>query len=136
MTENLSRLRELSPEAVSWLIDGEHGLSSKSMFHWLLLERLPDRFHYPLDPADWWRCERLLLAVPELRPRLKEMAAVSPEWSALVERWEDIKRLFTEEAGPDPKPAWEARETYALMTAILRPIEDARRDHGNRVVLR
>jgi hypothetical protein len=42
------------------------------------------------DPDDLRRCRLLLEQVPELTPRLGEMATVSRVWEVLVARWDEI----------------------------------------------
>lgn len=80
----------LSEDAQRWLIDGEHGTSSRAMFNQILLGRSTVDPDYPHDIDDFQRCERLLRMVPEMRPRLGEMAGLSAPWAALVESWRAI----------------------------------------------
>ena len=47
--------------------------------------------YYPLDASDFWRCERLLDAVPEFRDMIGELAAVNRYWAALAPRWDEIR---------------------------------------------
>lgn len=57
--------------------------------------------------------------MPEFRPRLVEMKAVSDVWGALVDAWGDLIATLNEEC-----PEWRsgrggnASRTYALMRAI------------------
>ena len=90
----------LSEAAVEWLVHGEHGLSSRTIFNWLLLKEVDRRFGVsrPYDPDDFRRCELLLRQVPELRQRLPEMASLSPIWRRLVERWDEVVALMTKES--------------------------------------
>lgn len=94
----------MSADAVSWLVRGEHGLSSRAIFDYLLFGeqgpypgRLWQHWDHPLDLADFRRCELLLRQVPELRPRLPEMAVLSPVWARLVAAWDPIVRVAEEE---------------------------------------
>ena len=59
------------------------------------------------------RCLGLLEAVPELRPHLPAMADESPVWAALVARWDELERLFAEEA-----PTGRCPKLYALMKEL------------------
>lgn len=64
------------------------------------------------------RCRKLLAAVPEFRPRLGEMASVSPVWAVLVQEWDALCALMDEEA-----PEWNmgrgsAPKTYNRMKEI------------------
>jgi hypothetical protein len=114
----------LSADAVRWLTHGEQGISSKAIFHRLLLGETYDRWYpnYPLDPDDFKRCEKLLRQVPELRPRLSEMAAVHPVWAGLVSRWDEIAALIEEEVpgvfDEGRVNGW-SRRGYELMDSII-----------------
>jgi len=72
------------------------------------------------------RCLRLLALIPEWEPRIAEMGAFGPYWSALVERWTTIAHILAAETGPEygsnmtPSP-----RTYRIMRKILDPIIDA-----------
>lgn len=68
---------------------------------------------YPHDGGDFGRCEALLDAVPGLRERLPEMAAVNEYWARLVPRWEEIRA------------AKDSKEQYRLIQSIVRPVQDA-----------
>lgn len=92
----------LSPAAAEWLVSGEQGISSRTMFNWLALGRRTAVLGgfspgHPYDFDDFQRCERLLRQVPELRPLLPRMASFDEEWAALVRRWDDIVRVAEEE---------------------------------------
>lgn len=79
---------------------------------------------YPHDAGDFDRCEGLLDAVPGLRKRLPEMAAVNRYWAALVPRWEEIRT---------------AQDKTAMIRSIVRPLEDAYQKVvrlGDRITLR
>ena len=107
---------------LEWLHNGERGISSNTMVE--QLAGLPCRQHkwfssHPRDPADFARCIRLLDAVPELRERLGEMAAVSPEWAALVREWGQLEALFAEEC-PRWRQGWRsAPRLYARMQELF-----------------
>jgi hypothetical protein len=94
---------ELSSEAVHWLASGERGVSSETIFSTLTgVDTLGGtQPRPPSDPSEWRRCQLLLEAVPELAPRLHEMAAVSPKWAELVESWPRIMAAMDEEV-----PGW------------------------------
>ncbi|AUR35797.1 putative protein in bacteria [Phaeobacter piscinae] len=72
---------------------------------------------YPLDSADFGRCERLLDAVPGLRDQLSMMTDVNAYWAALVKRWDDIRS---------------ADDQTALIKEIVTPIQKADPGHVSR----
>lgn len=73
----------------------------------------PDR-SYPSDGDDLGRCLRLLDLMPEWKPRMVEMTAVSPYWAALVKHWDELAARHAQN-----------RQVYARMQQLLNPIEDA-----------
>lgn len=78
----------------AWLASDDVGMSSKFMAHVLVpLPGAPEHAH-PYDPADFQRCRKLLLAVPELVERLPKMAEQSEIWAGLVEDWDKICELI------------------------------------------
>ena len=79
-----------------------------------------NRWDHPHDPADFGRCHRLLEAVPGSQERLHLMKPVSPIWSGLVEKWDEITALYLEEL-----PARRAPKCYALMQSITHPPKSA-----------
>lgn len=117
MSETMERARE-------WCYAGERGISSETICEFFTGWPLQARrwgAGYPLDPADFNRCRKLLEAVPEWRGRIVELAALGPVWAALVERWDEIERTFHEEA--QGRERFTAPRTFALMQEIIRPAE-------------
>jgi hypothetical protein len=93
-----------------WLRAGERGLSSYAIVGALTgQDFLPGQpitvsSSYPLDAGDFWRCEKLLRAVPGSREHLSVMADVSPEWAALVSHWDELVEL---EVGALTRRIWD-----------------------------
>lgn len=105
------RAQTLSEWAASW----DTGISSRTIFHTFMgyggPQFAPD---VPYDPADFGRCYRLLkIAPPEWRANLAKVAARYPAWGPLVDRWDDLERLFEEEL-----PTGKAPRLYALMREL------------------
>jgi len=109
-------MKTLKEKVMDWMATGEVGASSRAMAFYL--SGLPCDGSYPLDPDDFNRCLKLLAAVPELRERLPQMAAVSKSWAALVERWDDIEATFINEAGLNWSKAQNAPKTFRLMSQV------------------
>lgn len=82
--------------------------------------RLRDEHAYPYDPSDFWRCLKLLDAVPALRLHIGAMSSFGPVWAAYVENWPEMERLYSEEhqTGAAPK-------LYALMKRLQKGQDDA-----------
>lgn len=69
-----------------WWTDYERGLSADA-----IASKGATGLNHPHDPDDFRRCERLLRARPWLRTEsLPVLAAKSPVWARLVERWDEI----------------------------------------------
>lgn len=104
--------------AHAWVVSDDTGLSSKQL--WAVMMGVPPgRSYYPCDPSDLGRCLRLLDAVPDWRPRIREMAAQSPEWDALTTRWSELEASFLAEGGSlNPPRGTVMQRTYDLMKGI------------------
>lgn len=79
-----------------WMSYGEHGQSSKYMAWKLQNSRThpyaePAR---PYDPDDFGRCHKLLAMVPEFRGRMERMKECGPEWSDLVDHWDELTAMY------------------------------------------
>ena len=118
---------ETQKAIIDWLATGEVGMSSKQMAMWLAFEkRTGDWGAYPHDPDDMTRCLKLLRKAPGLREHLPRMAFVSPEWAAIVYRWDEIEAMLLEEFGID----WSRGKTAPLTYAMMRSAIDGVRKHG------
>ncbi len=106
---------------VGWLAGGERGVSSNTIVEHLTGWPANGRWgrSHPYDPADLDRCLQLLRDVPLLRPALPYMASCSPEWAALIARWDEVEASHLEEVGLGWTKARLAPKTYALMHEIL-----------------
>ncbi|MGN6413764.1 hypothetical protein [Flexivirga sp.] len=103
------------PGLMDWLMNGERGCSSETM-----ARHLTGRdgcIDYPHDPADFRRCVQLLDAAPLIRTDLPRMATASPEWEALVARWNDIEQLLRVEMRDSTNGT--APATYALVRHVI-----------------
>jgi hypothetical protein len=84
--------------ATWWAGNGEHGISSKTMFNHLAggtVSRLQNLHEgYPSDPDDFKRCYKLLQAVPQWKNRLNELKPLSPVWSNLVDNWDKLTEMY------------------------------------------
>lgn len=98
----------------AWLKSDDKGASSKWMAH-VCAGGPSVANNYPYDPDDFGRCYRFLRAVPEARENLHKLRDSGPVWSAYVDRWDEMERLYEEEhqTGRAPK-------LYALMRKYWR----------------
>lgn len=85
----------LTHAQVAWAVGDDTGASSMAI--WSTLTGIPcwdSVGATPMDSGDFGRCHRLLLAVPEWRARLGEVAAAHPAWAPLVADWDTLATLY------------------------------------------
>lgn len=81
-----------------WIKNGEHGISSKTMFNFLSdgLKIENRELRTPSDPDDFRRCHLLLEAIPQFRGKLDRMKSVDQTWANLVENWDRLTEMLLE----------------------------------------
>ena len=82
-----------------WLQSDATGLSSKCLLAETMNVHVGPPGHlgvknYPHDADDFGRCIGLLDAEPEIRGKLGVMADCGPQWAAIVQRWDELERLY------------------------------------------
>ena len=105
--------------AMWWAANGEHGMSSKTMFNHLSRQlqcRSMENRHpcTPSDPDDFKRCYKLLQAVPQWKGRLSELKTLSPVWEKLVDNWDKLTAMYEENVATNWKE-YERIGMYELM---------------------
>lgn len=81
---------------MEWIIKGEVGISSKTIWSVMMgiekVKQACDGWNYdvPHDPDDFSRCWKLLVAFPEWKPRLNEVAKVFPKWTGFIREWDKL----------------------------------------------
>jgi hypothetical protein len=110
----------ISPALRQWLLSGERGVSSEAIVSHLTGIPIGRRHSMspPSDPSDLRRCRLMLEAVPELAPRIGEMATVSKQWAAIAAVWDDVCRTMDEEC-PDWRRGGPCPRTWALMSTAI-----------------
>jgi len=104
-------------DILNWFATGETGSSSKAMASAAAGIESRDR-SFPLDPADLNRCIKLVARVPAIRQRFGAVAALSPEWAAIIANWDRLCATFHDEVGEDWSRGTKAPRTYALMHSL------------------
>lgn len=87
-------------KAMWWIMNGEVGLSSKTM--WACLhgeEKFP--IYYPYYPDDFSRCYKLLETIPEWKSELSKVRALSSAWEALIDNWSTLTSMYEENVKND-----------------------------------
>jgi hypothetical protein len=111
----------MKDKVIEWLFNGRVGLSSKSMASAICDIKLNKFPSHPSDPSDFYRCLKLLEAVPEARNHFSKISKLSLTWKLYIERWDEIESLYNEEVLED---TGKAPRTYKLM----HDIQDQARD--------
>lgn len=108
----------LTQPILTWLAQGETGVSSKTMAFAVLGIEKRDAFgsSHPYDPADLRRCVKLLEAVPAMRQHMDKVAALSPAWARLVSNWAALESLLKREIAAD---TGKAPRTYRMMKSLI-----------------
>ena len=102
-----------------WLINGEHGISSKNIFAVLSggYSQAEGKLCTPSDPDDFKRCSQLLQAVPQWRSELHNLKPISETWSNLVDNWDKLENMLIE-----ARELWSknkgAKEMYDFMESL------------------
>jgi len=87
-------------EVIKWFCSGNVGVSSCTLCSVLYGIPPKDKFHnYPGDPSDFGRCKRFLdILCPEDKEVLLRAAAkISPQWKALIEKWDFLESIYGSE---------------------------------------
>jgi hypothetical protein len=109
----------VSENLIQWLANGERGVSSKTIVHYVTGLDMGKNFRpdHPYDPDDMTRCIKLLERCPELVPGFREkMPRVSGTWARLAEHWDELVASLDAEI-----PGWRdgargrAPKTYEMM---------------------
>ena len=82
---------------IEWFVNGDSGVSSRTLcacFYGIPPKEKWD--NHPRDPSDFARCVRFLdlLSPGEKKTALRTAAAISPQWKALIEKWEYLERFY------------------------------------------
>ena len=108
----------MNEKILHWLLNGRVGCSSKVMAACFAGIECDEKSH-PHDPDDLNRCLMFLDYVPEAKSQTHKLKELSPQWSRLVERWEDIESSFCREFGGSERVEIEPT-TYELMQSVIR----------------
>lgn len=108
-----------------WLLIGDTGRSSMCMLaNFYSHENVKNLNIYegvvhPYDSADFYRCHKLLEAVPEFREQLPIMRNVSPYWNTLVDHWSELEELLQADLADNK---YVSRTLYDRMKELYKPI--------------
>lgn len=108
LNDVLAAESEMKDKILEWFATGERGISSEAMAC-AVADIKPNDLHarfgnHPSDPDDFERCVKFLAAVPEARLHMGKVAKLSTVWARMVEHWEELEALFTEEYPTNSAP--------------------------------
>ena len=83
--------------AQEWLLKGDRGISSETIFGavtglWINSSKYP-----PADPGDFYRCYKLIKQVPEWKEELHKVSELSKTWKNVIDNWEKLSELLEEQ---------------------------------------
>jgi hypothetical protein len=87
----------ISRNANWWLVNGERGMSSETMYYYFTGVRIGKRETHPCDPDDFRRCYLLLKAVPQWKTQLHKLKVGGKIWSNLVDNWGKLTEMLEEQ---------------------------------------
>lgn len=100
-----------------WILSDDTGTSSITIWAVMMGEyKGLARNNIPHDPSDFGRCYRLLAHFPKWRERLIEVGNVYQIWMPMIERWDEMERLWEEES-----PSGKCPKLYKLMRELYEP---------------
>jgi len=109
-------------QLLQWMAGPDTGLSSEAMAYCVLQIERTDHWsgnEHPHDPSDFNRCLLLVEQVPAVREHFAAIAAMSPQWAAMIAAWDELQAMFFAEVGWNWSAARAAPKTYARMKEIL-----------------
>lgn len=93
-----ARSAGLGQDAIDWLDGYERGSSSECLFTLATGVKVGFGGHYlPHDSGDFGRCLNLVRSVAAVRDNLDKVRA-EPEWGRVIDRWQELERLYEEQA--------------------------------------
>lgn len=95
----------------NWLINGDTGVSSKTMAAIALgatnLSSTGWNIDAPYDPSDFGRCYRLVQKVPEIRDHFPRIAKKVKPFAGILREWDELVRIYERD-----KPKGTSDELY------------------------
>lgn len=87
--------QESKAKLIEWLLNGNTGISSKSMAAVAVGTKLGDGwgFDAPHDPSDFSRCYKLVQRVPEIRRFFPQIGRRIPKFKGILDNWDNLCRI-------------------------------------------
>lgn len=107
-----------APAVLEFLANGQTSAASETMAFFLGFGIRRAAHRFPLDPADFLSCLKLLDAAPALRADLSRMAEISRGWADLLPFWDSVEASLVAETPTGEAKHFYAPKTYALMRTL------------------
>jgi hypothetical protein len=92
------KCRFFIPEsAQEWLLKGDRGISSETIFGAITGLWINNRKWPPSDASDFYRCYKLIKKVPEWKQELHKVAELSNVWKNVILNWDILSELIEEQ---------------------------------------
>ncbi len=82
--------------AQEWLLKGDRGTSAETIFGAITGLFINRSKYPPADPVDFYRCYKLIKAVPEWKSELHKVAELSKTWKNVIDNWDKLSELLEE----------------------------------------
>jgi hypothetical protein len=76
-----------------WIVQGEVGISSKTM--WAALQNIEYNGNKPYDPDDFSRCFKFYMLCRLTKDDLEKIAIKLPYWKPYIDNWEELSRMYS-----------------------------------------
>ena len=83
--------------AQKWLIKGDRGISSETMFGAITGLYINESKYPPSDPSDFYRCYKLIKEVPEFKSGLYKVSKISKTWENIINNWDKLSKLLEQQ---------------------------------------
>ena len=94
---NVSSRFFIPKSAQEWLLKGDRGISSETIFGVITGLRIERSQYPPSDPSDFYRCYKLIKAIPEWKSELHKVAELSKIWKNVIDNWDKLSELLEEQ---------------------------------------
>ena len=94
---NVSSRFFIPKSAQKWLLKGDRGISSETIFGVITGLKIEESQYPPSDTSDFYRCYKLIKAVPEWKSELHKVAELSQTWKNVIDNWDKLSELLEEQ---------------------------------------
>ena len=104
--------------AQEWLLKGDRGVSAETIFGAITGLFINRSKYPPADPVDFYRCYKLLEAVPQWKSELYKVAELSKTWKNVIDNWDKLSELLEEQIERRDKGIRASNGMYEFMKQL------------------